>query len=178
MRHHEAIDDNRNVANVLGNLGDLAYQSGYVDEALSYARKSLTIWERVGDRYGIGLDCSNIGAMEIARGNLDAAVSALRTAAEKFRELGDPWQLAGTIENAARVAVMRGKYAVAARMLGYSKAVVARCGVPRQPNNEREHETTMAQVAAMPDTEAIQREISAGGAMTLAEAAAMLDELE
>ena len=100
----------------------------------------------MGDKYGIGLDSMNIAEFELSRGNLDEAIAAVRTSTDRFKEIGDQWMLAGALENAAQIAVMRDKPSVAARLFGFTDAVVARCGLPRGPSNERDHERTMERV--------------------------------
>ncbi len=134
------LEDDRGVASLLGNLGDLAAVVGDYERAISLSRQSLAILERLHDPQSTAWQLTNIGSFEIKRGNLEAARPALRRALELLHEHQDDWLSANCADSLSRFALAQQDWAAAYRLALFADGIFAAIGVPRQPPDEIDRE--------------------------------------
>ena len=78
-------------------LGNLAHRRGDYDHALDWYRKSLTIFEELGDRAGMASSYHQLGIIAYLHGDYDHALDWYRQALTIAEELGDRAGMASTI---------------------------------------------------------------------------------
>jgi tetratricopeptide (TPR) repeat protein len=71
-------------------LGNLAYKTGRLNEALDYYQQSLEIRQKLGDRYGEGLTLANIGRMHAEQGDIEQAADLWLQAQQVLTALNVP----------------------------------------------------------------------------------------
>ena len=141
---YRSIGEDRHVGGQLGNLGDLAAAEGDFDRAVALTRQGLAIFERMHSAVASGWLLVNLGAFELQRGNIEAARPALQRGLELVREAQDDWMTANALDCLARLAVANEEHTRALRLVGYASTMLARLGVPRQPNDKQHHDALVA----------------------------------
>jgi tetratricopeptide (TPR) repeat protein len=134
------LENDRGVASLLGNLGDLAATVGDFEGAVSLSRQSLAILERLHDPQSTAWQLTNIGCFELKRGNADAARPALRRALELVREHQDDWLSANCVDAFSRLALASNDWATAYRLALFADAIFRSIGVPRQPPDQHDRD--------------------------------------
>ena len=71
-----------------GNLGNLYYTRGNLDDAEEMYKKSLEIDEELGRRQGMASNFGDLGNLNAARGDLDTATSYWTKSLTLAREMG------------------------------------------------------------------------------------------
>jgi len=142
------LEDDRGVASLLGNLGDLAATQGNYDRAVTLSRQSLAILERLHDAPSTGWQLLNLGSFELKRGNVEAARSALRRSLELVREYQDDWLSANCLDCISRLAILEKDWRRALRLAGFADCVLQSIGVPRQPPDQIDYEAVVREACA------------------------------
>jgi tetratricopeptide (TPR) repeat protein len=91
-------------------LGNLSYRRGHYDQALDWYRKSLEIFEALGDRAGVASSHGQLGVVAQERGDYDQALDRYRKSQETFEALGDRTGMARSYHQLGNVAYVRGDY--------------------------------------------------------------------
>ena len=86
LKYMKQSGDEEGQAYVLGNLGNLCFQSRRLDKAEEYYGKALTYMEKVNDVKGIESSLGNLGSVLFYKGNLDEAEEIYKKACEENRE--------------------------------------------------------------------------------------------
>ncbi len=71
------------------NWGTILYDKGKYDQAIEAYKKSLAIYERVGDKRGTGIAMNNLGNVYMDKGDYKDAIGAYQQALKIFEEIGD-----------------------------------------------------------------------------------------
>ncbi len=80
LTHMKQSGDEEGQAYVLGNLGNLCFQSRRLDKAQEYYGKALTYMEKVNDIRGIESSLGNLGSVLFYKGSLDEAEETYKKA--------------------------------------------------------------------------------------------------
>ena len=89
LTHMKQSGDEEGQAYVLGNLGNLCFQSRRLDKAEDYYGKALTYMEKVNDPRGIESSLGNLGSVFFYKGNLDKAEATYKKALKFLEEAND-----------------------------------------------------------------------------------------
>jgi predicted ATPase/DNA-binding winged helix-turn-helix (wHTH) protein/predicted negative regulator of RcsB-dependent stress response len=92
-------------------LGALANAQGDFAAAKTFIEQSLSLYERLNDRWGIGASLNALGVSARDLGDYDAAQRNLERSLECWRTLPDQLAVARSLHNLANVARVRGDYA-------------------------------------------------------------------
>jgi predicted ATPase/transcriptional regulator with XRE-family HTH domain len=85
-------DGEHGLAEVLCSLGQIeSYIKERIHLAISYFEQSFELYQKWGDRWGMGFARVNLGMMAAAADEKDLALVWLKQSLNLFRELGDPW---------------------------------------------------------------------------------------
>lgn len=163
------LEDDRGVASLLGNLGDLAAMVGEYDRAVTLTRQSLAILERLHDPQSTAWQLLNLGAFELKRHNADAARPALRRSLELLREYRDDWLSANCVDGFARLALAEKEWTRALQFAAFADTVFVSVGVPRQPPDQLDYEFLMREAKVAIGLEAAQAAQAEGAAMNWAD---------
>lgn len=109
----EDVADPRAVAGLYYNLAVTRQRQGDDEAALSYARRSLAAYERIGDARAIGSTWNTIGWVYIKRGQHGRAAEALRTADALANQNRDGRLAAYVLQNRAELELAKGNAASA-----------------------------------------------------------------
>jgi predicted ATPase len=125
----------------LGNLADALWMQGDLDGALAAARDALAQSKRsaFATRNNVGLARANLHGILIERGDLEEALAIGREWVQPARDVGALWIM---IDHFALRLAKSGRYAAAARVSGWSDAVVRAKDARRQTNERRAHAKT------------------------------------
>jgi predicted ATPase/DNA-binding SARP family transcriptional activator len=115
-------------AKALWTTGVLAYRQLDLGAARRLWEESLTLYEALGDRTGIGRQLGELGLIAIEEGDDDSAAARYERAAEIFRADGDDRRLAVVLTNLGVLALKRGDYNEAERQLDASIDLVRKVG--------------------------------------------------
>jgi tetratricopeptide (TPR) repeat protein len=99
-------------------------EQGNYDQALEAYRKSLEIFQRIGDQRGIADTLNNAANVRAERGDYEQALEGHRRCLEILQRIGDQRGMAMTLNNAATVHAERGDYEQA--LEGYRKSLELR----------------------------------------------------
>jgi len=89
LEHMKQSGDEEGQAYVLGNLGNLCFQSRRLDKAQEYYGKALTYMEKVNDIRGIESSLGNLGSVFFYKGSLDEAEETYKKALKFLEEAND-----------------------------------------------------------------------------------------
>jgi tetratricopeptide (TPR) repeat protein len=142
------LENDRGIAALLGNLGDLAAVVGDYERAVNLSRQSLAILERLHDPQSTTWQLTNIGCFELKRGNVDAARPALRRALELVQEHQDDWLGANCVDGFSRLALASNDWSAAYRLALFADGIFRSIGVPRQPPDQLDRERVEREAAA------------------------------
>jgi predicted ATPase len=115
-------------AKALWTTGVLAYRQLDLSAAGQLWQESLTLYEALGDRTGIGRTLGELGVLAMEEGDDGAAAALYERAAELFREDGDDRRLAVVVTNLGMLALKRGDFDEAGRQLDASLVLVREVG--------------------------------------------------
>jgi tetratricopeptide (TPR) repeat protein len=160
------LEDDRGVASLLGNLGDLAAVVGDYERAIGLSRQSLAILERLHDPQSTAWQLTNIGSFELKRGNVESARPALRRALELLREHQDDWLSANCVDSIARLALAQRDWERAYRLTMFADAIFRTIGVPRQPPDQLDRERVVREAQARLGARAEQEQRDSSRRMT------------
>jgi tetratricopeptide (TPR) repeat protein len=109
----------RGIAGVLTNIGNLAWERGDLDRATELHREALGRYRDLGNERGVAWSLSNLGVLNVLRGRPASAFPLLQEALELYVALGDRDGIAESLEGLGGV----GSTAEAARLLGAAEAL-------------------------------------------------------
>ena len=121
----------------LGNVAEVYYMQGRLQDAIDRAKRALAICERNGEPVETAWLLCNLGNHYLALGDEDSATSFTRDALPIALDVGDEWQAFCCIETFARISHARGETEIAARLVGYAAGRLAAINLPRQPYEEQ-----------------------------------------
>ena len=90
LKHMEKAGDDTGQAYVLGNLGNIFFQSKQFDKAEDFYSRSLTFMEKLKDAKGIESSLGNLGSVYFYQGSLEKAEESYQKALEIMVETNDP----------------------------------------------------------------------------------------
>jgi tetratricopeptide (TPR) repeat protein len=105
--------DEKEAANVLGQLGILYYRRGEWDLAIEYYEKDMEIFEALGDRHGLAQTYGNLGLVYARKGEWDLAIEYYEKSMKIKEALGDRHGLAQTYGNLGLVYADKGEWDLA-----------------------------------------------------------------
>jgi predicted ATPase len=124
----EELDDLRNQALMLNNLGGIAYWRSRWDESLELYERSLALFERIGDRTTASLAKFNISEIQQDQGRYDEAETLLRDAMRVWRASGAELDLAAAKAELGSLLTRRGDFENARDLLEAARAEQERVG--------------------------------------------------
>ena len=80
MEIFREIEDQKQEARTLGNMGVVSAGMGHIDEALEHFMSALDIHQKIGDREGTVIDLTNVGLIYKIRGDMLTALKYLNWA--------------------------------------------------------------------------------------------------
>jgi len=102
--------DRRSLANKLQNIALIYRRQGQHDQALSYARRSLALFEEAGDKFGVANLQNNIGVIHKARGSYSEALEYFQKAMAGYEALKVPPGIARAWNNLGDTYRLQGRY--------------------------------------------------------------------
>ncbi|UCG00975.1 MAG: tetratricopeptide repeat protein [Candidatus Heimdallarchaeota archaeon] len=107
------VGNEHSIAEFLTFLGVIYWNQGQFDRALDQFRKSFSIFGKLKDQRGIGINLSNIGSVYQERGNLDLALEYKQNAIQILEEVGDQRNFAITLQNIGEIYTSKGELSLA-----------------------------------------------------------------
>ena len=90
LKHMEEAGDDTGQAYVLGNLGNICFQSKQYDKAEGFYSRSLNYMEKLKDAKGIESSLGNLGSVYFYQGSLEKAEESYQRALQIMVEANDP----------------------------------------------------------------------------------------
>jgi tetratricopeptide (TPR) repeat protein len=119
-----------NVANLLLQLGQVAFYEGGLDRAECYLEEALQVSRDVDYKLLIAEALRYLGLVAVERGRVDEAENLLMSALETFRELKLPAYVGYTLHAFAAFAALRGRPEAALLVTGAANEALDAVGVP------------------------------------------------
>ncbi len=85
----ESIDDEKEIAQALHNLGSLSLKRGRFNEAEDRFQEAIELREEIDDRKGLSSSYNNLGVVHSNRGDLESSLEYLNKSLEMVEEMGD-----------------------------------------------------------------------------------------
>jgi CHAT domain-containing protein/Tfp pilus assembly protein PilF len=98
------------LAGKLQNVGILYRRQGDLDQALTYARRTLAIFEEVDDKFGVANLQNNIGVIAKLQGHYDEALEWFQTALQGYEALKATPGIARSFNNIGDMYRLQGRY--------------------------------------------------------------------
>ncbi len=98
-----SVDDRKGLADVTGNLGHVAYNTGQFDEALRYFLESLALFEELGHAHGVANQHASIGNTYMVLEKYQDALIHDSLAFAGFKAIGDSMGMAMVMGNMANI---------------------------------------------------------------------------
>jgi predicted ATPase/DNA-binding SARP family transcriptional activator len=153
-------------------LAELDFSRGDVATALDTASQARDILRTLPSEVRVlGVNCANMAAYAIATDEFDAALAFAQEALVHLRGMDDLGVL--PLEHIAVVEGLRGRAASAARLLGFTDAMVRRLGMQRGPTESAGYERLRQILAEHDHGGELQRRLLQGAQMTHQEAVAL-----
>jgi tetratricopeptide (TPR) repeat protein len=140
----KALGHESATAVVLGNLAELEFADGHLEQALRAASEALEIHVRGKNATSIALDYSNIAAYRIALDDLTGARDSVREGLRVARLVRDEPLIPVTLQHLAVLAALGGNARSGAQLLGYVGAQYAALGMRREPTEQWGFDKLMA----------------------------------
>jgi CHAT domain-containing protein/uncharacterized protein HemY len=102
--------DRRALAGKLQNVGILYRRQGDLDQALTYARRTLAIFEEVDDKFGVANLQNNIGVIAKLQGRYDEALEWFQKALQGYEALKATPGIARSFNNIGDMYRLQGRY--------------------------------------------------------------------
>jgi tetratricopeptide (TPR) repeat protein len=126
----EQYDQEREIAIVSGNLGDLYLRTADYEQARAHFRRSLRIAERMGDVPIQSVGLGNLGVLAAREGNLLEAERLLRRGLALAERIGDPVYQCLWLDYLALTLAERGAYSEASAHLVRALTLTRSMGIP------------------------------------------------
>lgn len=123
-----------NCAMVLGNLGVTCMRAGELESALTYAKQSLVLFQRLGNDADAGNQYTNIAEIQLEREDAAEALRSLAAARSAIGERPNRAYLACYFDVAFKVAVALGATETAVRIYGFAVRYRLGAQAPLQPS--------------------------------------------
>jgi predicted ATPase/class 3 adenylate cyclase len=144
-------------AGCLTGLGSIALDRGETATARKLKEESLAIYERIGDRWVIGLILWGLSDVCIAQADYDRAKTALAEWAEITRDLGNRWMLPYILAGEASLAAATGQGERAARILGAAEVSREHFGTQFSPAEISRHEAALERLRQLLPEQELQQ---------------------
>lgn len=151
--------------------------AGRYPESAAYLGESLRLCQDAADDYGAAVVLDSCGDLARSMGDGDRAAAAYRESLATRLQLPDPVGAATCLEGLGAVGWMRGDVERAARLYGAAASLRARLRAPRPRAYSAEHERIRAELQRAMGLSRFAAASSAGGALSLADAARKLADL-
>jgi len=138
--------------------------------ALSILEEGVMIFQRLGDKHGLGRCLHDLGKAAARQGNYELAHGRFEESALLLRELGDRRNLVKCVEGLAGIAVTHEQMERAARLFGASEAAREKLGTPLPASYRPNYEHAIAALAAEVDEQQMEKWWNEGRAMTMEQA--------
>ncbi|MFX0124081.1 MAG: tetratricopeptide repeat protein [Candidatus Hodarchaeota archaeon] len=122
------IGDEYSIAEFFTFLGVIYWNQGQLDRALDQYRQSFTIFGKLKNQRGIGINLSYIGSIYQERGNLDLALEYKQNAIHILEEVGDQRNFAITLQNIGEIYTSKGELNLAFEYAQRSLAIFEELG--------------------------------------------------
>ncbi|HRJ72283.1 MAG TPA: adenylate/guanylate cyclase domain-containing protein [Terrimicrobiaceae bacterium] len=143
-------------AGCLSGLGSIALDRGDLVAARTLKEESLAIYERLGDRWIVGLILWGLTQVAIAQKDYVRAESALKDWSDISRELGNRWILPYILECHGNLALDTGDPQRAARLFGASDLQREHSGAQFSPSEQKHYDALLARLREVLSEEQIQ----------------------
>ena len=168
----EAVGSRSGNAYALHLLADLEFSRGDVADALATATQAREVLHTLPTEVRVlGVTCANMAAYAIAAGTLDDALAYAREALIHLRGMDDLGVL--PLEHIAVIEGLQGRAASAARLLGFTDAMVRRLGMQRGPTESAGYDRLWQILTELDNGGELQRRLQQGAQMTHHEAVAL-----
>ena len=127
---YKDLDDKKGMGDIIGNMGQVAYQTGRYDEALSYFLKSLTAYEDIDYKSGIINQHASIGNTYMLQRKYNLALHHDSLALHGFAALGDSLGYGMVLGNMANIFADLGKFERAAGLFREATAIFRKANEP------------------------------------------------
>jgi class 3 adenylate cyclase/tetratricopeptide (TPR) repeat protein len=154
----DGLDQDRELARLLGNLGVTAWESDDWSAALRRYEESVEVYHRVGDVVGAAIAANNAGEILCEQGHLTAAKDVFQEARRIFRAAGHAFGVACTASSLGRVAARDGDHQRAATLLDEAHTSLTAMGSIAFAADARVRQVEAALLAGRPDTLLFARE--------------------
>ena len=118
----------RLVASIRGELGNLASLQGNYEEAREFYKQSLEITERLGDQSGRATSLHNLGILAQDQGNYEEARGLYEQSLQIRERLGDQQGRASSLHQLGMIAQDQGKYEEARELYEQSQEIFEQLG--------------------------------------------------
>ncbi len=159
-------------AMILANLASIANELGDGDLALVAAQEARSIWQRRGDRWGLGISNEILAVSALSRAEFNEAAELYWEAQSLYRDFGDRGGIANCLSGIAIVAVNVGRMPVAVRLLAAADAARQSTGKSDSFANQQLHELSIARARAELGERRFEAAWQAGQLLTLEDAIA------
>ncbi len=155
---------------VLVFLGNVELGLGNADRALQYARDSLELYLRIGDRIGAANALTNIAPCHLALGHIADVHSTGCEALRYASDVQNSRSIVIALEYLSAAEAQQGESQLAARLLGYAEKWYRDSRTPRDITEQKADSVTMERLRRdLPDAQ-LAAEIAAGADMSEAQA--------
>ncbi len=117
---------------MLGNLADLEFGEGQVEQALRLADEGLEIYSRGKNASDLAISYRNIAAYRVASGDLDGAREVASEGLRLARQAQYASGIAFALQHLALLMALRGEVNNAARLIGYVNVQYQELGQERE----------------------------------------------
>jgi class 3 adenylate cyclase/tetratricopeptide (TPR) repeat protein len=121
VRAGESAGADEILADGLKQLGNVSFLAGKREDALTYYRQSLEIYQRLEDSAGLANIHSNLGGVYRRMGRWDDALRENAASLQLRQRMGDPWGIGTIHNNIGEVHRTRGEFASA--IAAYERAI-------------------------------------------------------
>ncbi len=143
---YRSIGQDRGIAVVLTNLGNLAMDQLDWDRALALQEEALGLYRHIGDHRGVAWSLTNIGAIHRVRGDRHAAFALTQEALNNYVTLGDNMGIAEALEG---VGTVMAPSTVAASLLGAAEGLREALGTPLPLSEQAAHNEAVNRVLSV-----------------------------
>ena len=112
----------------LGNIGNVYFDQGKLDEALRSFQAALDLFKQIGNPLGQANALGNIGNVYANQGKLDEALRSFQAALDLFKQIGNPLGQANALGNIGNVYANQGKKPEALEMLRQASSIYLKIG--------------------------------------------------
>ena len=134
---------------MLGNLAELEFGDGQVEQALRLAGEALEIRSRGKNASDLAVSYLNIAAYRIALGDVDGARETAREGLRWARQAQDALCIAALLQHIALLLALRGEMNDAARLIGYVNVQFKELGNERETTEKWGYENSWPHCASI-----------------------------